>query len=153
MYAITVVLYILSGVFYPFHLHNELAYQIKVSLNSSTRSEPDVRIDLPYDPFLFAGGLQQSGKLIKKRGHVYGIKKYSSLAPLLGDQWHLRVLNKQYDFCYVMLETVQFYLHQREPILDPIDPTRSVDGGFLLVFKFVRGDGVRRHWEDIVQIE
>ena len=50
MYAITVVLYILSGVFYPLHLHNELAYQIKVSLNSSTRS--DVRIDLPYDPFV-----------------------------------------------------------------------------------------------------
>ena len=88
---------------------------------------------------------------------MYGIKKYSSLAPLLGDQWHLRLLNKQYDFCYVMLETVQFYLHQREPILDPIDSARGVDGGFLLVtvFKFVRGDGhsVRRHWEDIIQIE
>ena len=96
-----------SGVFYPFHLHNELAYPNNVSLNSSTRSEPHVRIDLPYDPFLFAGGLQQSGKLIKKkRGHdVCGIKKYSSSALLFGDQWHLRVLNKQYDFCYVMLET------------------------------------------------
>ena len=48
---------------------------------------------------------------------------------------------------------LQFYLHQREPILDPIDSARGVDGGFLLVFKFVRGDGVRRHWEDIIQIE
>ena len=142
-----------SGVFYPFHLHKELAYQIELSLNSSTRSEPDVRIDLPYDPFLFAGGLQQSGKLIKKtRGHdVYGIKKYSSLAPLLGDQWHLRLL-KQYDFCYVMLDC-SILLAQREPILDPIDSARGVDGGFLLVFKFVCGHGVRRHWEDIIQIE
>ena len=50
-----------------------------------------------------------------------------------------------------MLET--FYLHQHEPILDPIDSTHSVDGVFLLVFKFVCGDGVHRHWEDIVQIE
>ena len=46
-----------------------------------------------------------------------------------------------------MLEIVQFYLHQREPVVDPLDSTRSVDGGFLLVFKFVR-----RHWDDIVQI-
>ena len=52
-----------------------------------------------------------------------------------------------------MLETVQFYLHQHEPVLDPIDSARGVNGGFLLIFKFVRGDGVHRHWEDIIQIE
>ena len=45
----------------------------------------------------------------------------------------------------VMLETVQFYLHQREPILDPIDSARGVDGGFPLVLKIVRGDGIREY--------
>ena len=90
----------------------------------------------------------------KNRGHdVYMIRKYSALTPLLGHHWHLRVLNKQMDFCYVILETVQFYLHHRQNIEDAMDSVRTVDGGFLLVFRFVRGDGVRRNWDDIVKIE
>ena len=84
---------------------------------------------------------------------MYGIAAYSSLAPLLGQQWHLRVLNKQYDFSYAILGTVQFYLHKRQPAEDALDCDRSVDGGYLLVFKFVRGDGVKRNWEDINSIQ
>ena len=138
----------------PFNLHNELAYQIKASLNSKSRSDVDVRIELSFDRFLFIGGLQQAGKFIKRnRGHdVYTIRKFSSLAPLLGHQWHLRVLNKQMDFCYVVLETVQFYLHQR-PAIEDVDPARTVDGGYVLVFRFIRGDGVRPNWDDILNIE
>lgn len=140
--------------YHPFHLHNELAYQIKASLNSKSRSDIDVRIELPFDRFLFIGGLQQAGKFIKRnRGHdVYTIRKFSSLTPLLGHQWHLRVLNKQMDFCYIVLETVQFYLHQRPAIVD-VDPSRTVDGGYVLIFRFVRGDGVRQNWDDILNIE
>ena len=139
----------------PFHLHNELAYQIKASLNSKSRSDVNVRIELPFDKFLFIWGLQQAGKWVKKnRGHdVYTIRKYSSLAPILGHQWHLRVLDKQMDFCYAILETVQYYLHQRQDIQDAMDCGRSVHGGYILVFRFVRGDGVRRNWDDIVKIE
>lgn len=87
------------------------------------------------------GGLQQAGKFVKRsRGHdIYTMRKFSSLAPLIGHQWHLRVLNREIDFCYVILRTVQFYLHKRE---DAVDPARTVDGGCVLVFWFVRGDGV-----------
>ena len=83
----------LSETHRPFHLHNELAYQIKASLNSKSRSDVDVRIELPFDHFLFVGGLQ-AGKFIKRnRGHdVYMITKFSSLAPLLGHQWHSGLL-------------------------------------------------------------
>ena len=138
----------------PFHLHNELAYQIKLALNSSSRSDPEVRIEIPFDHFLFKGGLQQAGRLVKKdRGHeVYRIETYSSLVHILGVNWHLRVRNKEYDFCYVILETVKYYLHRRQPIVDSYEPLHSVDGGYVLVFRFVRGDGVRRHWDDVVQI-
>ena len=115
----------------------------------------DVRIELSFDKYLFIGGLQQAGKLVKRnRGHdIYTIRKYSSLEPLLGHQWHLRVLNKQMDFCYVIKETVQFHLHKRHDIEDAVDETRTVDGGCVLIFRFVRGDGVHRNWDDIVKID
>lgn len=137
----------------PFHLHSELAYRVMMALNSSTRSDPDIRIELPFDYYLFCGGLRQAGYLIKKNDEVYGIKRYSTLSPMLGEQWHLRVLNRQKDFCYAMLETVQFYLYRREPIITSFEPLRTMDGGHMLVFKFVRGDGVQRHYDDIVNMQ
>ena len=83
-------------------------------------------------------------------GHdIYTIRKYSALEPLLGQQWYLRMLNKAKDFSYVILETVQYYLHRRVPA----ENERSVDGGYLLIFWFVRGDGVERNWEDITAID
>lgn len=141
--------------YHPFHLHNELAYQIKASLSSQSRSDVNVRIELPFDKFLFAGGLQQAGKFLRKiRGQsMYTIKTYSTLVPMLGEQWHIRVLNKQGDFCYAIRETIQFYLYKRKPIEDATSSVRSVDGGYLLIFRFVRGDGVRRNFEEILQIQ
>lgn len=139
----------------PFHLHSELAYCIKGALNSSSRSDPNIKIELPFDRFLFIGGLQQAGKLRKStRIHeVYGVTAYSALAPLLGEQWQVRVLNKQMDFCYVIRDTIQYYLRRRPSIIDPIDPKRSIDGGYSLVFRFVRGDGVQRNWENIISLD
>ena len=130
-----------------------------MALHSSRRSDPNIRIELAYDYFLFFGGLKQAGKLLKKsyRGHdIYGIKKYCDLDSILGPRWHVRVLNKQMDFCYVILETVQFHLHRRQSIPDlqpDQDPQDAFDGGCALIFSFVRGDGVQRQWEDIIQIE
>lgn len=43
----------------PFDVHRELAYQIALALNSKHRSEPEVRIELPFDKLLFEGGLKQ----------------------------------------------------------------------------------------------
>ena len=41
---------------------------------------------MPFDRFLFVGGLQQAGKLLRRnRGHdVYTVSRYSSLEPLFG---------------------------------------------------------------------
>ena len=121
-----------------------------MSLNSSSRSGPDVRIEMPFDKILFSGGLQLAGKLAQiYRGHtIYKILTYSDLKPLLGAMWHVRFLNKQKDFCYVIQNTVNFYIHQRLHIVDPVEPSCTTDGGFVLIFRFVRGDGVRRHWEE-----
>lgn len=90
----------------PLYLHSELAYQVKLALKPSTRSDPNVRIN----KYLFVCGLQQAGKFLKSsHGYdIYGITSYSSLVPILGRQWHLRVLNKEKDFCHAILDTVQF---------------------------------------------
>ena len=59
---------------------------------------------------------------------------------------------EQMDFCYVILETVQFHLHRRQSIPDfqpDQDPQDTLDGGYAVIFTFVQGDGVQRQWEDI----
>ena len=33
-----------------------------------------------------------------------------------------------------------------------VDDTRTVRGGYVLIFRFVKGDGVRRDWDDIVSL-
>ena len=145
-----------SDSFVPFHLHHELAYQIKLSLNLSIRNDPDTRIELPFDRFLFGGGLQQAGKFMKKyRGNdIYTIKKFGDLDLILGKRWHVRVLNKQLDFCCVKLETVRYHLQRRRPVpnFQPDCEEDFIDGGYSLVFTFVRMDGVRRHWDDVIAI-
>ena len=112
-----------------------------------------MRIEVPFDRYLFVGGLQQAGKFLKSsHGHsIYGIKSYSSLAPILGRQWHESSTKR--DFCHAILEMVQYYLHLREPVEDALDEDRSVDGGYVLIFRFVRGVGVERNWEDIATID
>ena len=57
----------------------------------------------------------------------------------------MRVLNEQMDFCYVKLNTVQFYLNSRKPLDDfqPDSSVMAVSGGCVLIF---RGDGVKRQW-------
>ena len=129
---------VLAGPPVPFHLHTELAYQIKLALYSSRRSDPDTRVEVPFDYFLFVGGLKQAGTLLKTHhGHdVYGIKMYHNLVPILGTAWHVRVLNKQMDFCYVILHSVHFHLHHQQDIADfhpDLYPQHSVHGGYAII--------------------
>ena len=58
-----------------------LSWHTKSSRPSTkTRADPDVRIKLPFNPFLFAGALEQLGMRCKQqRGHtIYGITSYQS---------------------------------------------------------------------------
>lgn len=139
----------------PFDAHRELAYQITLALNSRLRSEPEVRIELPFDKLIFDGGLKQYGKLLRKsRGQdVYTIESYTALAPLLGEKWHMRGLNERLNFCYVNLKTIQYHLHKRQNI-EVFDPTgkRTIPGGYILVFKFVRMDGVKQDWDSVARL-
>ena len=43
---------------------------------------------------------------------------------------------------YSILATVEYHLHRRKPIIDSFEPLVAIDGGYSLIFRFVRGDGV-----------
>ena len=128
----------------PFDVHQHLAYAIKSSLTSGRDRDPAVCLEVPFDKLLFQGGMKVAGKLLRVvRGEEhYGIQQHADLVPLLGDRWFVRGLNSHLDFCAVLAETVIYYLHKKAPIIDHLcDDT--IHGGYVLIFKFVRFDGVK----------
>ena len=119
--------------------YKELVYQIKLTLYSCSRQDPDTRIELPFDKLLYAGGLEKYGtKVCRTRGgYVYTIRWYGNLVPLLGELWHVRGINDHVDFCYVNLETVQYYLYECKPIADFRPASKElINGSSVLVFSF-----------------
>ncbi len=133
----------------PFSLYNELSHRIKASLKSGRKESPIVKIEMPFDRVTFDGGLGVCG--VPKR-FIHGTQRYSissfkDLNRLLGSNWHVRGINKNGDFCYVILNTAEFYLYHRRPLKE-YTPTCSgnpvevkIELGHALVFSFVRGDG------------
>ena len=56
--------------FCTIHIFRELRYKIKLALNSGSRDDPEVRIEVPFDPLIFADDLQQVGKFTRNyKGH------------------------------------------------------------------------------------
>ena len=134
----------------PFSLHEELASRIKASLSSSRKSSPEVKIEMPFDKQLFDKGLRTKAWEVDctVRGNkLYTISCYDDLDDLLGKNWHIRGLNPA---GYPLLDTIRFYIRRRRPLVEyapisgPADGTRKVEKkqGFILVFLFVRGDGL-----------
>lgn len=113
-----------------------------------------MRLELPFDKILFEGGLKKMGKPLRlSHGHeIYTIKCYGDLKPFLGSRWYIRALNEHLDFCYVNLDTVQFHLHSRQPLEEYSEHGSSyIIGGHVLVFRFVRMDGVKADWDKVIQ--
>ena len=127
----------------PFDIHQQLAYAVKASLVSSRDKDPAVRIEVPFDRLMFQGGLKTAGKFVKKvrDEEQYTINQYEDLVPFLGERWFIRGINAHLDFCAVIKETVIYHLHKKPPIVDHVNGT--IEGGYVLVFKFVRFDGVK----------
>ena len=85
-----------------------------------------------------------AGRLLKvMRGEEdYGIDNHRDLTPYLGKHWFIRGINTHLDFCVVLADTVVFHLHKKAPIIDHLNG-ETIDGGYVLIFKFVRFDGVK----------
>ena len=134
-----------------FCLNNELALRIKASLSGGRRSNPAVKIDMSFDKSVYCRGLKEARyhKCMKRGIEYYTIQSYKDLDGLFGANWHYRGLNATGDFCYVIENTVEFYLYKKRPLVQYISDTSgnpvkmSVSRGYSLVFRFVRGDGTR----------
>ena len=133
-----------------YDLHHDLALKIKTSLTSKRKSNPVVRIDMPFDKKMFCQGLQCKGTESRTvRGITYyKIRAYKDLDELLGHSWHYRGINSAGDFCYVVLDTVEYHLNRRKPLIQYVPdengkPVLSkAPQGHALIFSFVRGDGI-----------
>ena len=126
----------------------DLAQKITTSLSSQRRASPVVKIEMMFDKNVYEKGLKKKGKLKRQSRGVehYTIEDYHDLDSLLGCNWHYRGLNSSGDFCYVILETVEFYLYRKRPLIYYIEKEKKpvktcMPRGFVLVFKYVRGDG------------
>ena len=69
------------------------------------------------------------------------VKDTTALMPLLGEEWHMIGINDSINFCYVNIQTVQYHLHERKG-LDQYWPDGRKSGGHILIFRFVRMDGL-----------
>ena len=56
-------------------------------------------------------------------------------------------INAHLVFCAVLVEIVTFYLHKKAPIMDHLTQA-TVGSGYVLIFKFVRFDGVKDQLSD-----
>ena len=99
---------------------------------------------MPFDMLLFNGGLKESGVPSRQVGgnQYYKIRHYRQLDPLLGSRWHYRGLNANGDYCYAVLETVEYYLRKGRSVVeyypsnDAVSPTK-LDTGYVVCFCFV----------------
>ena len=128
----------------PLDVHELLAYAIKSSLVSGRDRDPAIRLEVPFDRLIFQGGMKLAGKLVRVvRGEEhYGIIQHKDLTPFLGEKWFIRGINAHLDFCAVLAETVTYHLHKKAPINDYLS-SETINGGYVLIFKFVRFDGVK----------
>ena len=73
-----------------YDLHQELALWIKSALTASRKSNPSVKIIMPFDQRVFSEGSASLGYIYKSTNHLtrYRITHYSDLDNLLGKEWH-----------------------------------------------------------------
>ena len=138
-----------------YSLYNELRIKIKQALVCHRgKMSPTVTIDMGFDYLLFKGGLQAVGVAKQSTyGNItrYKLTSYKDLDPLLGHHWHYRGANKNGDYAFVILSSVEYHIHKRRKISEyhPPTDTRSMpvlhteDSGYALKFHFTCGYGNR----------
>ena len=70
-----------SIVYKPYSLYKDLSMQIKKSIVCSRNASPKVKIIMPFDLWMFNGGMKMAGRPVKKIGRVqyYELDNYQDL--------------------------------------------------------------------------
>lgn len=96
-----------------YDLHQDLAIRVKSALTSKRKGNP-VNISMPFNKQTFGEGLMLKGTIKKVvRAVKYNIKTYADLDELFGRNWHFMGLNAAGDYCYVISNTLEYYLYKR----------------------------------------
>lgn len=92
-----------------------------MSLQSSRKGNPEVKIVMDFYKLQFDDGMKQVGTLKsnKKGLEKYTINRYSDLDAFLGCKWFIRGINSNGDFYHVMLKTVSTCLQNRLLLILP----------------------------------
>ena len=105
---------------------------------------------MSFDLLLFNGGLRLAAVPSRKSGGIqyYRINAYKDLYPLLGVNWHVRGINSNGDYGYVIKETVEFCIKKSRQLTEYIHSRTDnsivklcTDTGHSLVFTFTCGFG------------
>ena len=139
-----------ANIYEPFSLYKDLSLKIKRALSCNRTASPNIKISMPFDLLLFNGGLKLAATPARKSGGIqyYRINNYKDLYPFLGVNWHIRGINGNGDYGYVLKETVEFCVRRSrrltEYVYTPDDDTilkSSIDAGYTLTFSFICGFG------------
>ena len=108
-----------------FDLNQELVFKIKSSPLGNRKSNPVIRLTMPFDLITFNEGLGVSEHIVKTVSKIKYIKirRYEELNPVLGPNWHFRGINTVGDYSYIILDSVEYYLYQRRGIAHYIPVT------------------------------
>ena len=130
--------------------------EIKRKLYSGRREDPEVRIEIQVDDDVFYKSLGRiSSKKYQRNKLIYEILSNETLDCYIGTKWNERIMNENGDFAYVVPGTVRFWLTKRNPIVEfkliGDKYVRSeIEDGHQVVFTFVRGDGNRCGYKNMV---
>lgn len=135
-----------------YDFYQDLALRIKSNLKASRKSNPCVKILMPFDESTFHEGLVAKGYIhmhsTNRRNTRYRIAHYSDLNELLGEGWHFRGINAIGDYCFVVPNTTEYYLCRCRPLVLYVPSSNGSPvqicspQGFMLHFTFIRGDGI-----------
>ena len=134
-----------AGIFF-----DKVRRKIKYQLFPSKREDPNVKIEMEVDVDVFEV-LSKLG--LEKRNGYFEVVANEKLDLVLGADWDYRIINKQLDFSYVIPQTVGLWMRKRKQFLEfkliagvPIQ--KNIEQDPVLVFSFVRGDGVKADYMD-----
>ena len=102
---------------------------------------------------LFPTAYQMDIGVVKKsrERNVHCVNENHQLCNILGKKWYERIPNMNGDFCYVVSGTVQFWLHEKNPVTEFVYIGNKlfeshIQNDLELIFTFVRGDGVKAQY-------
>lgn len=125
-----------------------------MSLFSSKRESPEIRVEQEIEMDVYEHYFKRIGdvKIDKGRAvHCVHSPADPALVDLLGEKWSERILNINNDFSFVTKGTIQFWTHTKAAIKEFVNIggnlyENQIENEIVLVFTFVRGDGVKQDY-------